>query len=67
LYEVSEEGGDQQPEVDQDEERSTGHPGIVSQVQDQGISHRQVEELMFYQQIRPLIAALFVYAEGGKG
>jgi len=40
LYEVQEEGRDQEPPAGQDEERKAGNQGGMPQLRDQGISNR---------------------------
>ena len=41
LYEVPHEGGDQEPEVDQDEERQARDSGRLPEVRHQSVQNRQ--------------------------
>ena len=41
LHEVPEEGGDPEPETDQDEEWQAGHTGRVPEVRHQGVPNRE--------------------------
>ena len=42
LYEVSEKSRDQQPEVDQNEERPAGNPGHMRTLRHKSIPNRQI-------------------------